>query len=345
MVVYPYTGENLIIMNKPKFIIIAGTGFSASTPLWYTLQVQNKFVHGGLNKEDHFLDGISIPPSLRFKKIINLNKKAKEYTSSQVARLIRNTRTDKFKRKGISYRKRIPEVKNDIFFTQEEIDEYKSYPFTLKKYFAYYKRHWKHLQENNCPYQGVGDFSNSNAWLPQEFCYKVVDKLSDDFDVKVLLIVRDPIRRLWSEVGGYWVPESPRQWENIEEYKDLFFDYVKSGYLHYLRIIEKWERVAPTHVIIMEQLWEGDEQEREKQRLSDFLDYDIKNIHENVYCPDRGTNAPKHLGLKDQWSSDKYSLSDELYNQVLPLMPIYQQWVDRYGSLPLYWGKPYPYEV
>ena len=95
----------------------------------------------------------------------------------------------------------------------------------------------------------------------------------------------------------------------------------------------------------MEQLWEGDEQEREKQRLSDFLDYDIKNTHENVYCPDRGPNAPKHLGLKDQWSSDKYSLSDEFYNQVLPLMPIYQQWVDKYGSLPLYWGKPYPYEV
>ena len=215
----------------------------------------------------------------------------------------------------------------------------------MKKYFTYYKRHWKHLQENNCPYQGVGDFSNSNAWLPQEFCYKVVDKLSDDFDVKVLLIVRDPIRRLWSEMGGYWDPDSPRQWENIEEYKKMFFDHVNWGHLHYFMILEKWERVAPTHVIIMEQLWEGDEQEREKQRLSDFLDYDIKNIHENVYCPDRGVNAPHYKGLHDQWWSDKYSLSDELYNQVLPLMPIYQQWVDRYGSLPLYWGKPYPYEV
>ena len=68
MVVYPYTGENLIIMNKPKFIIIAGTGFSASTPLWYTLQVQNKFVHGGLVKENNILDDITIPPYLRFKK-------------------------------------------------------------------------------------------------------------------------------------------------------------------------------------------------------------------------------------------------------------------------------------
>ena len=332
-------------MNKPKFIIIAGTGWSASTPLWYTLQVQNKFVHGGLVKENNFLDSISLTPSMRFKKRKDIYQETKKFNLSKESRIIRNLSiiTDNFRKN--SHKKRIPGVKDDIFFTQEELDEYKKYSFTLEKYITFYKRHWKHLQENNCPYQGVGDFSNSNAWLPQEFCYKVVDKLSDDFDVKVLLIVRDPIRRLWSEMGGYWDPDSPRQWENIEEYKKMFFDHVNWGHLHYFMILEKWERVAPTHVIIMEQLWEGDEQEREKQRLSDFLDYDIKNIHENVYCPDRGTNAPKHLGLKDQWSSDKYSLSDELYNQVLPLMPIYQQWVDRYGSLPLYWGKPYPYEV
>ena len=345
MVVYPYTGENLIIMSKPKFIIIAGTGFSASTPLWYTLQVQNKFVHGGLVKENNFLDSISLTPSMRFKKRKDIYQETKKFNLSKESRIIRNLSiiTDNFRKN--SHKKRIPGVKDDIFFTQEELDEYKKYSFTLEKYITFYKRHWKHLQENNCPYQGVGDFSNSNAWLPQEFCYKVVDKLSDDFDVKVLLIVRDPIRRLWSEMGGYWDPDSPRQWENIEEYKKMFFDHVNWGHLHYFMILEKWERVAPTHVIIMEQLWEGDEQEREKQRLSDFLDYDIKNIHENAYCPDRGPNAPKHLGLKDQWSSDKYWLSDELYNRVKPFFSVYQQWVDRYGSLPLYWGKPYPYEV
>ena len=343
MVVYHYTGENLIIMNKPKFIIIAGTGFSASTPLWYTLQVQNKFVHGGLNKEDHYLDSIAIPPYLRFKKKLNINKETKSYTSSSKARIINYSRTDNFRKK--SHKKRIPEVKNDIFFTQEELDEYKSYPFTLDKYITYYKKHWKHLQENNCPYQGVGDFSNANAWLREKFCHKLVDKLSEDFDVKALMIVRDPIRRLWSEIGSFWVPESPRQWENIEEYKDLFFDYIrKNHHIDYSMIIEKWERVCPLHIVIMEQLWEGDQQDKEKQRLSDYLEYDIKKIHQNVYCPDRGPNPPHYAGLHDQWSSDKYWLSDELYNQVLPFFPIYQQWIDRYGSLPLYWGKPYNYE-
>ena len=87
------------------------------------------------------------------------------------------------------------------------------------------------------------------------------------------------------------------------------------------------------------------DREREKQRLSDFLDHDIKKIHENVYCPDKGCHAPHYNGLPDQWTSDKYMLQDELYNKVRPLFPVYQQWVDKYGSLPLYWGKPYNYEV
>ena len=302
-------------------MISVGTGWSATTPLWYTLQVDNQFVHSGLEKESKYLDSILRP--------------VKKYNVIEKIRL---------RNKGF-HKDRLPQVKNDIFLTQEDIIAFTKPPFTLDKYITYYRRLWETLQENDCSYQGVSDFSNVNAWLPEKFCYEVVERLSEYFDVKVLLIVRDPIRRLWSEMGGYWDPDSPRQWENIEEYKKMFFDHVNWGHLHYLRIIEKWERVAPTHVIIMEQLWEGDEQEREKQRLSDFLDYDIKNIHENVYCPDRGVNAPHYKGLHDQWWSDKYSLSDELYNQVLPLMPIYQQWVDRYGSLPLYWGKPYPYEV
>ena len=230
--------------------------------------------------------------------------------------------------------------------TQEEIDDYTSPPLSLEKYFNHYKRLWETLQENNCPYQAVGDFSNANAWMPEEFCRKLVERLSEYFDVKAIMIVRDPIRRLWSEVSGSWnYKDQPDGGTEEEQYK-LFYDYIKrSNQSNYFSIIDKWEKICPLHVIIMEQLWEGDEQEREKQRLSDFLDYDIKNVHENVYSPDRGPNAPKYLGLEDQWSSDKYWLQDELYNRVKPFFPVYQQWVDKYGSLPLYWGKPYTYEV
>ena len=345
----------LLFILKPKFVIGTGVGWSATTPFWYTLQVDNKFIHAGLIKESQYLYNVSdTKENILRKKIVQ----RRLYKNHNIPTLKNPLNGFKFTNNKFNhfFKNRIPEVKRDMYLTQEEIDNYITAPYTFVRYINYYKRLWETLQENNCPYEGVADFSNANGWIPEESLPKTIEKLSEYFDVKALIIVRDPIRRLWSEVGGFWDLKykydkqgnlkAEESLPNIELYKNLLFEYVR-GYnqSQYFSIIDKWEKVCPFHVIIMEQLWEGDEQEREKQRLSDFLDYDIKNTHENVYCPDRGTNAPKHLGLKDQWSSDKYSLSDELYNQVLPLMPIYQQWVDRYGSLPLYWGKPYNYEV
>ena len=325
---------------KPKFVISTGVGWSATTPLWYTLQVDNQYLHVGIAKESEYLPVIEKKPAQRLKHRLiqrNIFKKYGEPDSSGVFR---------FSNRKYNHKGRIPEVDRNLFLSQEEIDTFISRPFSLEKYINYYKRLWETLQENNCPYQAVGDFSNANGWLSKEFCHKLVEGLSEYFDVKALMIVRDPIRRLWSQTNAFWTYKQNSMTSTEEETQKIFFDYMsKYNASQYFNIIDKWEKVCPLHVIIMEQLWEGDEQEREKQRLSDFLDYDIKNIHENAYCPDRGPNAPKHLGLKDQWSSDKYWLSDELYNRVKPFFSVYQQWVDRYGSLPLYWGKPYPYEV
>ena len=335
----------LLFILKPKFVIGTGVGWSATTPFWYTLQVDNKFIHAGLIKESQYLYNVSdTKENILRKKIVQ----RRLYKNHNIPTLKNPLNGFKFTNNKFNhfFKNRIPEVKRDMYLTQEEIDNYITAPYTFVRYINYYKRLWETLQENNCPYEGVADFSNANGCIPEESLPKIIEKLSEYFDVKALIIVRDPIRRLWSEVNAFHNLHDEDKLPSFEIYEKLFLERV-GGYhqSQYFSIIDKWEKVCPFHVIIMEQLWEGDEQEREKQRLSDFLDYDIKNIHENVYCPDRGPNAPKHLGLKDQWSSDKYWLSDELYNQVLPLMPIYQQWVDRYGSLPLYWGKPYNYEV
>ena len=307
-----------------------GVGWSATTPLWYTLQVSNKFVHVGIEKEIEYLLGISDTKRNLLKKHIAGRKEAEK----------------ELERKKLKIRKRIPEVRHDIYLTEEECSLITKSPFNLQRYIAYYKRLWETLQENNCPYQGVADFSNANGWILPQYLPNIIEQLSVYFDVKALIVVRDPIRRLWSEVNAFYKLHDEDKLPSFEIYKELFLERIK-GYhqSQYFSIIDKWEKVCPYHVIIMEQLWEGDEQEKEKQRLSDFLDYDIKNIHTNVYSPDRGPNSPMYFGLKDQWSSDKYFLPDKLYDQFLQLMPIYQQWVDRYGSLPLYWGKPYNYSA
>ncbi len=321
-------------------MISLGTGWSATTPLWYTLQADNQYLHVGIAKEGEYLPVIAEKPADRLKKRLAQRKRFKAYGETRWIGAF------KFSNRKFNHNGRIPEVEKDLFLTQEEIDDYTSLPLSLEKYINHYKRLWETLQENNCPYKAVGDFSNANAWMPEEFCHELVERLSEYFDVKAIMIVRDPIRRLWSEASGFWNYKDQPDGGTEEEQHKLFYDFIKrTNQSSYFSIIDKWEKICPLHVIIMEQLWEGDKQEREKQRLSDFLDYDIKNIHENVYCPDRGPNAPKYAGLKDQWSSDKYWLRDELYHQVKPFFPVYQQWVDRYGSLPLYWGKPYNYEV
>ncbi|HAO15492.1 MAG TPA: hypothetical protein DDE71_08030, partial [Tenacibaculum sp.] len=148
---------------KPSFVISVGTGWSATTPLWYTLQVDNQFVHSGLEKESKYLDSILRP--------------IKKYNVIEKIRL---------RNKGF-HKDRLPQVKNDIFLTQEDIIAFTKPPFTLDKYITYYRRLWETLQENDCSYQGVSDFSNVNAWLPEKFCYEVVERLSEYFDVKVLL--------------------------------------------------------------------------------------------------------------------------------------------------------------
>ena len=303
----------------------SGTGWSASTPLWYTLQLDNHYMHSGLKKESEYIRKILRSPTRRFEQLVE--KRAKQ--------------------SKMAIDMQVETINKHMFLNQEDKDILLKAPYTLEKYVSFYKRLWESLQENNCPHQAVGDVSNANYDIPEKMCHELVEKLSEYFEVKVYMIVRDPIRRLWSEVGGFWGPDCKRQWRNKNEVIQAFYERInrRSLSLDYISVIEKWERVCPIHVIIMEQLWEGDEQERERQRLSDFLDYDIKKIHENVYCPDRGPNAPHYDGLPDQYTSDKYWLQDELYNQVLPFFPVYQQWVDKYGSLPLYWGKPYPYEV
>jgi hypothetical protein len=324
-------------MVKPQFILSTGTGWSATTPLWYTLQVDNPFLHVGMKKDPGYLDMLRRTPEERMitdRKNFRINGRSWTTKNRQWSKIVLQMNKELFEEGAIQTRGgALTEARRHLYFTQEDVDEFSETPLSFEKYLSYYRKHWKYLQENNCPYKAVADFSNSNANLPDWYIDEFMPKLQEHFDVKVLMIVRDPIRRLWSEV-------------NSDDQEHFFMRKIQSGdYWNYIDIIEKWERVCPIHVIIMEQLWEGDQQERERQRLSDFLDYDIKKIHENAYCPDRGPDAPHLVGLPDQWTSDKYMLQDELYEKVRPLFPVYQQWVDKYGSLPLYWGKPYNYEV
>ena len=207
-------------------MISTGVGWSATTPLWYTLQVSNQFIHAGVIKESGYLYNISDTKR-------NL----------LIKRIARRVETEKKIQKKFS-KKRIPEVKNDIYLTEEETSLIKKAPFSFQRYIAYYKRLWETLQENNCPYQGVADFSNANGWIPPEYLPHIIEQLSVYFDVKALIIVRDPIRRLWSEVNAFHNLHDEDKLPSFEIYEKLFLERV-GGYhqSQYFSIIDKCENV------------------------------------------------------------------------------------------------------
>ena len=87
---------------------------------------------------------------------------------------------------------------------------------------------------------------------------------------------------------------------------------------NYSLIYDTWRSFFDTHYIIMEDLWAG--RNNELERLNTFLGANITEVHENVYYPDRGANAPKLAGLADQWTSDTENLDPKLLHLARRMM-------------------------
>ena len=338
---------------KPKFIFSTGFGWCATTPLFYTLTISNEVVSPGLTKEDSYLSQFDYNRRERFERDMRL-KKSGCLTDRQKYENKRKRYKDKLSKKygktsrkygtsstgGIKW-----ESTRHLFFTQEEVDEYYSPPYTMDKYISYYRKHWDYMQENNLPHLGVCDFSNVNGSLTEKLIDEAVTALSEHFEVIALNIVRDPIRREWSESCCVANSLSSSSWESREQHLQYYYQKIKRP-KRYLDVIDRWSKYVPMHVVVMEQLWEGDQQEREVSRLSNHVGFDIKEVHPNVYSPDCGTNPPHIPGLVDQWISDNFRLYDDIYYKSMPFFQSeYDAWEERFGSLPLYWGKPYPYPV
>ena len=93
-------------------------------------------------------------------------------------------------------------------------------------------------------YEKPSDFSQSYFLLPEDYLRKINEDLRDHFDIKVILMYREPIQRLISYIGmlhhdaGYFGIK-------LKEKKDLFLDYVNNPKLQtlYRDVKDKFERV------------------------------------------------------------------------------------------------------
>ena len=180
-------------------------------------------------------------------------------------------------------------------------------------------------------YQSVANYDNVIGELSYEFFDKYHYTLSSHFNIKVGIIVRDPVRRSWSE---------ETLWDNKFRYYDEPRDWSFSN--KYFEIYDKLSKYFTTQFIVMEELWEGDGKEKEK--LSNYINYPIKDLYRNAFSPDRGHLQEKISGLMDQCQKQPELTEKEYYKGKKVFSEVYDEWIRRFGKLPLNWGKPLNYE-
>tara|TARA_Y100000589_G_scaffold68545_1_gene60245 strand:+ start:9725 stop:10552 length:828 start_codon:yes stop_codon:yes gene_type:complete len=181
-------------------------------------------------------------------------------------------------------------------------------------------------------YKYVGEFSNDNSFLSENFLAKIAPKLKDHFDVKVLMITRDPVRRSYSKTSANYqriidkqFPDSISYWKHI-----LSLPGQNIFKFSYTDIYKKFSQHFPTHAIVMEELWSGKTKE-----LEDFLGCELNGLHRNCYYPEMGTKAPRYEELPDQWTSDLQDLTDEDYAfGKKHLQWIYDEWFEQFKTRP-----------
>ena len=299
--------------EKTPLIIGAGHGWCATSPLHLTLQCSNDCSHTGLLKEDHLLYHVYSDDAWTFRK-------------PWYERLVNDCMTPKWKypygyQNQYGYHNNLEEIK-ELF--QEP---------TLDTYIKYYTRHYERVKHK---FTFVHDFSNSNAFLPRSFLQKVAPKLKKHFRIKVLMIFRDPVRRLYSELSHDW-QKSEKLQKNYRTTREYFRSYLNIGQItpnsNYVKTFKSYNSLFSTFPIISEHFWGGTNDQ--VANLSDFLQFDIQNIWPNCYYPEMGTKAPKHEYLRDQWSSDLEDLTDDdlSYGRKY-LSKYYDDWYKCFGSMP-----------
>ena len=299
-------GSTNNVLMKPKMLLVGGWGWSATSPLIYTLQRSNKYAHFGYTKVFRYLEK---------------NKKTK---LTSLYQKVSNKTWENYKSEQLgTHRMNLPiDLEPLRDFPLDHFAKLVTGERTITKYIDFFLALHDHVITKG--YKSVGDnhILKSNSMVLQDD----LDILKSVFDVKILFIARDPVRRSFSQyLTKLDKDRQPRQLQ--------FFDYVN---------IQK-SYGSNAYVTVMEELWEGDG--TAKKELSEFLDYPITNLWKNLYAPDRGHFVQYDKDVPCQsYAQDLFELTPQKYYEIKKqCQHIYDGWEDYYGSLPMYWGQPIEY--
>ena len=293
---------------KPKILLNPGTGWCGTTPFYYTLR-DAKFCHAGYKKEFHYL------------QMMHTNQK--DFTDWMIQR----------------YTERRPENRTGEppeITAEYDKDHYQAL-LEPEHSFDKYISHMKYMKDKFPEYEAVCDFSNHNIALPEEFLTAHAKALAPHFDVRVTILVADPIFRYYHELGGvinqyhHSGKHKRKKMNMIQTNEDMLYQhYVRTKQQHklfrwccersrfstncyYEDNIAKFRRSYGNKnvlVVEMEKFWNSSYHNESFDRLSEFLDYEIKPEH--LY-PNQYMSENKNIkGLKDQ-NTEIEPLTEELY--------------------------------
>ena len=311
---------------KPKMLITGDFGWAASSPLIYTLQRNAKYAHFGYTKSFEYLD-------------LKRNRDSQHYSILRLyPRVVSGTYENWERHKQGTHHMNLTEDLEPIKdFPIEYFTKLVSGTPTVSKYMDFYHALHDHVVSKG--YKSVGDGHSCIPYKKQSSIRsEFFDTLTSEFDVKQLLIVRDPIRRAW----GQYLSQTMR-WNYERGEHSLLPSINVSTYLD--RIFESYKILGKenSHVIVMEELWEDDG--TSKQQLSNFLDHPIPKLWKNLYAPDHGHLVEYDPDVPCQaYGQNLQVLTAHLYYTLKSkYQHIYDAWEDHFGSLPLYWGQHLDY--
>jgi len=341
-------------MSKPKMLLFCGWGWAASSPLIYTLQRNLNYAHFGYTKYFKILSRpIWKEGELGYKhdrgtnKIYDLYVKGEyeNYKSYQPATHRMNLRVD---------------LQPLDDFPLDHFTKIVTGDLSISKYMDFWHALHDHVITKG--YKCVGDGYMGRPIRKQyylaglrnyyESVIQYTNTLKSEFDVKVLCIARDPVRRAFSHYvhtcsktnNGQNTTNKRRIRKNKPAIINLPIDLVINDYVHEINLIRKYigDNVYCT---VMEELWEGDG----VTELSEFLEHPIKksDLWKNLYAPDKGHLVEYDKDVPCQaYGQDLLELTPEIYwHYKNKFNHVYEKWKETFGSLPLHWGEPIEYKV
>ena len=163
-------------------------------------------------------------------------------------------------------------------------------------------------------FQSVADFSQTVCILPEYFLEEVRDNLCDNFDIKIIILFREPIKRLWSHCVN--LSYDINGWHNkIKPPLELFYEYIDLPQFQnlYVNVKNNFEKVFDNVLFLSTEKFFTSQTEHDW--LSDFLGIStltLTNSYENKTFYADNVLSSKVIEI----AAEKLLPSIEIYRQL-----------------------------